>query len=218
MKRPVRAAGTALLITATVLAMPAGRARADEPLLIWSPSKIASQGYRLRMGMRTPTAADISAGVDLSLRASTSGRIREIRDSTRLWAEVADKTKGGRERSAAAGYNPMTGRGSANAGVSRRWAISPSFDIVLAPSVALDLDVAHGRIGRARMTQKAQIRAVGTGTSLTASGTAITRKGGIGAELGVEQRLFDGLSLGAAFRRQEAATTGALQARLRLDW
>lgn len=207
-----------LVLSMFLAILPAIPAQAGDSLVIWSPAKTSDNGYRLRMGAKTATTTDMSAGVDFSVTTSSTGRIRDTRDNARLWAEMRGQGWSGAERNAAAGYNPLTGRVSANVGVSRRWMASPSLDVVLAPSVSADANVRHGYGGSVRMTQKAQLQALRTGTSLVAAGTAVSGNDEIGTELGLEQRVFDRLDLGASLRRQDAGLVGALRARLRFDW
>lgn len=207
-----------LVLSMILVVLPAIPAQAGDSLVIWSPAKTSDNGYRLRMGAKTATTTDMSAGVDFSVTTSSTGRIRDTRDNARLWAEMRGQGWSGAERNAAAGYNPLTGRVSANVGVSRRWMASPSLDVVLAPSVSADANVRHGYGGSVRMTQKAQLQALRTGTSLVAAGTAVSGNDEIGTELGLEQRVFDRLDLGASLRRQDAGLVGALRARLRFDW
>lgn len=213
-----RAARAALAVSTILLILPAAEAQADDSLLIWSPAKLSSYAYRLRMGAKAATAAEMSAGVDVSITTSSTGRIRDTRDNARLWAELRGHGRSGSERSATAGYNPLTGRVSASAGVSRRWMASPSFDVVVTPSVSADANVRHGYRGSVRMVQKAQLQAVPTGTSFVAAGTAVSGDRRIGTEFGIEQQVFDGLDLGASVRRQEAGLTGTIRARLRFAW
>ncbi len=213
-----RAARAALAVSTILLILPAAEAQADDSLLIWSPAKLSSYAYRLRMGAKAATAAEMSAGVDVSITTSSTGRIRDTRDNARLWAELRGQGHSGSERSATAGYNPLTGRVSASAGVSRRWMASPSFDVVVTPSVSADANVRHGYRGSVRMVQKAQLQALPTGTSFVAAGTAVSGDRRIGTEFGIEQQVFDGLDLGASVRRQEAGLTGTIRARLRFAW
>lgn len=213
-----RAARSALALSAILAVLPAGQAAADDSLFIWSPAKISSYAYRLRMGAKATTAAEMSAGVDVSVTTSSTGRIRDTRDNARLWAELRGRGRSGSERSATAGYNPLTGRVSASAGLSRRWMASPSFDVVVTPSVSADANVRHGYRGSVRVTQKAQLQALPTGTSLVAAGTAVSGDRRVGTEFGIEQRVFDGLDLGASVRRQEARLIGTIKAQLRFAW
>lgn len=211
-------ARTALAILTIFVALPLADARADDSLLIWSPAKLSDYAYRLRMGAKAAAEADMSAGVDFSVATSSTGRIRDTRDNARLWAELRGQANSGAARSVTAGYNPLTGRVSASAGVTRRWMASPSIDVVVTPSVSADANVRHGYRGSVRMTQKAQIQALRTGTSFVAAGTAASGDSGIGTEFGIEQRVFDRLDFGASVRRQDSALVGALKAGLRFDW
>jgi hypothetical protein len=214
----VSAARSALALSMILAVLPAGQAAADDSLLIWSPAKISSYAYRVRMGAKAATAAEMSAGVDVSVTTSSTGRIRDTRDNARLWAELRGQGRSGSERSATAGYNPLTGRVSASAGLSRRWMASPSFDVVVTPSVSADANVRHSYRGSVRMTQKAQFQALPTGTAFVAEGTAVSGDRRVGTEFGIEQRVFDGLDLGASVRRQEARLTGSVKAQLRFAW
>ena len=198
--------------------LPAGAARAQDSLLIWSPAKISSYAYRLRLGARAATATSVSGGVDLSLTASPTGRIRDTRDNARLWAELHGAGPSGAQRNVAAGYNPLTGRVSASIGLSRLWMATPSIDIVLAPAVSADANMREGNPGTVRMTQQARLQALHTGTAFVAIGSAASGQGAIAAEFAVEQRVFDGLDLRASVRRRDTGLTGAVRARLRFDW
>jgi hypothetical protein len=212
------AARTALATLAILLTLPPAGARAEESLVIFSPAKISLHAYRLRMGARAAAEADMSAGVDLSVTTSSAGRISDTRDNARLWAEMRGEGRSGAERSVTAGYNPLTGRVSATLGVTRRWMPSQAIDVAVTPSVSADANMRHGARGSVRVTQKARISAVRTGTSFVASGTATTGAGGIGTEFGVEQRVFERLDLGASVRRQDAGLVGAVSAQLRFEW
>ena len=214
----VSAARSALALSMILAVLPPGQAAADDSLLIWSPAKISSYAYRVRMGAKAATAAEMSAGVDVSVTTSSTGRIRDTRDNARLWAELRGQGRSGSERSATAGYNPLTGRVSASAGLSRRWMASPSFDVVVTPSVSADANVRHGYRGSVRMTQKAELQALPTGTAFVAAGTAVSGDRRVGTEFGIQQRVFDGLDLGASVRRQEARLTGSVKAQLRFAW
>lgn len=218
MKALFRAARTALALSMMAAILPAGPAAAEDSLVIWSPTKVSPYSYRLRTGARAPAGNPVSAGVDFSLTASSTGQIRNTRDNARLWAEMRGQGRSGAERSVVAGYNPVTGRVSANAGVTHRWMASRSVDVVLAPSLSADTPMRRGGRGSVRVTQKAQVQALATGTAFVASGTAVSGERGIGAEMSVEQRLFRCLDLTASVRRQEAGLTGALKARLRVTW
>lgn len=214
----VRAARAALALSVILAFLPADPAEASDSLLIWSPSKLSGNAYRLRMGAKATTDAPVSAGVDVSVTTSSTGRIRDTRDNARLWAEMRGQGRSGEEASVSAGYNPLTGRVSATAGLSRRWMASPSFDVVVRPSVLAETNIRHGDRGVLRMVQKAQLQALRTGTSFIASGAATSGKGRVGAEFGIEQRLFDCLDLTASVRREDASLVGGIKARLRFDW
>jgi hypothetical protein len=207
-----------LAVSMILAVLPGGPVQAGDSLVIWSPARTSDNAYRLRMGARRPTTADMSAGVDVSVTTSSTGRIRDTRDNARLWAEMRGQAGADAVRSATAGYNPLTGRVSANVVVSRRWVASSSFDVVFAPSVSADTNVRHGYGGSVRMTQKARLEALRTGTSLIAAGTAASGNDGIDTELGLEQRVFERLDLGASVKRHDAGVVGALRARLRFDW
>ncbi|AOF90006.1 hypothetical protein [Sinorhizobium sp. RAC02] len=213
-----RATRTTLALLMILAFLPAGSAEASDSLLIWSPAKLSSNAYRLRMGAKTATGAPVSAGVDVSVTTSSTGRIRDTRDNTRLWAEMRGQGGSGAERNVSAGYNPLTGRVSATAGLSRRWMSSPSFDVVVTQSVTAEANVRHGDRGALRMVQKAQLQALRTGTSFVASGAARSGEGRVGAEFGIEQRVFDCLDLAASARREDASLIGGIKARLRFDW
>jgi hypothetical protein len=79
------------------------------------------------MGAKAATAAEMGAGVDVSVTRSSTGRIRDTRDNARLWAEL--RGQGARQRAQRDGglQFPLTGRISASAGLSRRWMAPPSF-------------------------------------------------------------------------------------------
>lgn len=211
-------ASATLAVTVILAILPVGRAAADDSLLIWSPARVSSQAYRLRMGAKAPTAGEMSAGVDLSVTTSATGRIRDTRDNARLWAEMRGQGRSGAERSIAAGYNPLTGRVSASANVSRRWMASRSIDVVLAPTVSADATTRRGHRGTVRLVNRAQIQALPTGTTLVATGAATNEDRRIATEFGLEQRIFEGLDLGASVRRQNAVLVGAVRARLHFDW
>jgi hypothetical protein len=212
-------AAHAVLALAMILAFQrAGAAAAGDSLLIWSPAKLSASAYRLRMGAQAATGNPVSAGLDVSITTSSTGGIRATRDYARLWAEMRGQGGSGAERSVSAGYNPLTGRVSATAGVSRRWMASPSFDVVVAPSVSADASVRHNDRGALRMTQKARIQALRTGTSFVASGSAASGQRRVAAEFGVEQRVFDCLDLTASVRREDTSLIGAVKAQLRFDW
>lgn len=212
------AARTALALSMILVILPAGAARAEDSLLIWSPAKLSGYAYRLRLGAKAATAAEMSAGVDLAVTASSTGRIRDTRDNARLWAEMRGEGLSGAQRNVTAGYNPLTGRVSASAGLSRRWMATPSFDIVLAPSVSADANMRTGDRGAVRMTQQARIQALPAGTDLVATGSTARGQKRIGAEFGVEQRVFDCLDLGASVRRQDMKLISTVKARLRFAW
>jgi hypothetical protein len=218
MKAFVRAARAALALSTILMILPASPARAGDSLVIWSPAKLSSYAYRLRMGAKAAADNPVSAGVDVSVTTSSTGRIHDTRDNARLWAEMRGQGRSGAERSVTAAYNPLTGRVSASAGISRRWMASPSIDVVVTPSLSADTDVRHGYGGSVRMTQKAQIQALPTGTSFTASGTATSENRAIGTEFGIEQRVFDGLDFRAAVRRHDTSLIGTVRASLRFDW
>jgi hypothetical protein len=91
-------------------------------------------------------------------------------------------------------------------------------DIVIEPVVSADTTMRHGYGGTVRVTHKAEVRALRTGTSFIASGTVSSANKTINTELCIEQRLFDGFNLTATVRRQNAELTGALRARLGFSW
>lgn len=213
-----RAARAALALSTILAILPAGHAVAGDSLLIWSPKKLSSHAYRLRTGARAAAGRDVSGGIDFSVATSSTGRIHRTRDNARLWAEARGQGRSGAQRSASAGYNPATGRISASAAISRRWMASRSVDIVIEPVVSADTTMRHGYGGSVRVTQKAEVRALRTGTSFIASGTVSSGNKTINTELCIEQRLFDGFNLTATVRRQNAELTGALRARLGFSW
>jgi hypothetical protein len=213
-----RAARAALALSMASVSLQAGAARAEGSLLIWSPSKMSSNAYRLRVGAKTPPGSDARAGVDLSVTTSSTGSIRRTRDNARLWAEMRGRGASGAEGNVAAGYNPATGQATASAGVSHRWMATPSIDILINPSVWADSDMRRGHSGSLRVTQKAQVQSIGTGTSLVASGTAIAGQPHVRTELHVEQNVVRGLNVAATLRRQDAELVGAIRARFRVDW
>lgn len=213
-----RAARAAFALSAILAILPAWAAVAGDSLLIWSPKKLSSHAYRLRTGARAAAGRDVSGGIDFSVATSSTGRIRKTRDNARLWAEARGQGRSGAQRSASAGYNPVTGRISASAAISRRWMATRSVDIVIEPVVSADKIVRHGDGGTVRVTQKAELLALRTGTSFIASGTAVSGNKTINTELRVEQSLFDGFNLTATVRRQNSELTGAVRARLGFSW
>lgn len=211
-------AARTVLAFSTILLIPPVGARAADSLLIWSPTKISSYAYRLRMGVKAATGNPVSGGVDFSVAASSAGRINATRDNARFWAEMRGQGGSGVERTVTAGYNPATGRASASAGITRRWLAFPSVDLVLAPSVSVESHTRHGYDGSMRITQRALIQLSGSGTSVLATGTAARGQRRIGTEIRVEQRVFEGLDVAASVRRQDASAVGAVKATFRVSW
>lgn len=214
----LRAARVALALAAAFAILPPETGRAEDSLLIWSPSKISGNSYRVRTGARTPPGSDARAGVDFSVTTSSTGRIRKTRDNARLWAEMRGQGSSGADSNVAAGYNPVTGRATASAGLTHRWMATPSVDILITPSIAADSDMHHGHDGSVRVTQKAQLQAVRSGTSLTAIGTTVSGQRQVGTEFRLEQAVVHGLNISATVRRQGEELAGAVRARFRVSW
>lgn len=219
MKPSARAARLALALSAIPIVAPAAPARAgEESLLIFSPSKLSSHAYRLRMGARAAPGSDAGAGVDLSVATSSTGRIRPSQDNARFWAEMRGSGASGAQRRVSAGYNPMTGTVTTSAGLSRRWIATPRVDVVVEPSVAMDGNARTGDRGALRVTQRAEVQAPSTGTALVATGSGAISDRSVGTSVALEQKLFDCLNLRAAVERRGSKTVGSVRARLAFGW
>jgi hypothetical protein len=195
---------------------PCARAGEDS-LLIWSPSKLSSHAFRLRMGAKAASSDDASAGVDLSVATSSNGKIAETRDNARLWAEMRRAGHAGTQR-VAAGYNPLTGHVSTSASVSRTWSVSRDFDVFAEPSISAEAEPVHGYRGSVRVTQKARISLPASGTALTATGTTRSGDSRIKTSLSVEQQLFQHVNVRAAVEKRNSEPFASLKASLALRW
>ena len=219
MKPSARAGRLALALSAIPIVVPAVPARAgEESLLIFSPSKLSSHAYRLRMGARAAPGSDAGAGVDLSVATSSTGRIRATQDNARFWAEMRGSGPSGAQRRASAGYNPLTGGVTTSAGLSRRWIATPRVDVVVEPSVAMDGNARTGDHGAVRLAQRAEVQAPSTGTALVATGSGAVGDSNVKGSVALEQKLFDCLDLRAAVERRDSGTVGSLRARLAFRW
>jgi hypothetical protein len=192
-------------------------AAGDNSLLIWAPSKTSDYGYKLRLGARAPQRDTTRAGVDLSIAATSTGRINDPADPVRLWAETSSSGPLGAARRLNVGLNTLTGAGAANIGLSRTWMVTPGLDVAGESGVSISCNAYHAYCGSMNASQALRLSAIRTGTSLTASrsmvGTETTS-----ASVALEQRLSDNLNLRAAMRDLLATPVGSVRATFSFAW
>ena len=218
-----KAAFAALRMAAPMMAillLSGGNARAeDDSLVIWTPEKIAERAYKLRVGARAPVRVDVSAGLDLAIAGQAGCKVDEPTEPARLWAEVGAEGVGDTYRRLTAGFNALTGGTSAGVGTTRTFMVTPRIDFVSERSVYVGYETYHGYLGSVGAVQTAKIALPGAGTSLAASGTAMTGDTRFATSLSIEQKLVsDHLSLRAAITKADAGPIGSLGANLAFDW
>ncbi len=202
-----------LFLTVSISPAAAG----DNSLLIWSPSKTSDYGYKLRVGARAPERDVLRAGVDLSIATSSTGKINEPADPVRLWAETSNSAPRGATRRLNFGLNTLTGASAANIGLSRTWMVTPGMDLVGEGGVSVACNAYHAYCGSVSASQSVRLSALKTGTSVTASRSAV-RGETTSASVALEQRLSDHLNLRAAMRDLSSEPITSVGATFSFDW
>ncbi|PST24966.1 hypothetical protein C7U60_07350 [Mesorhizobium plurifarium] len=211
------AAGIVLICAGT---FPKLASAADDSPLIWSPSKTGANAYKLRFGVRRTGRWNTSAGAEVSMDATRSGKINPPGAPVRLWGTASRESGRGapaRSSRVSVDYNALRGTGNFGAGTARSWILTPTLDAEVHRSIALQCNAYENRCNEPRLTQSAKLVSRASRTSLTVQSQVSS--GGLSgvSRIGVEQN-FGNLRLGAAVAEPLLEPRSVFDIRYSLKW
>lgn len=191
------AAGIVLICTGQ---SPQFASAADDRPLIWSPSKTGANAYKLRLGVRRTGRWNTSAGAEVAMGATRTGKISPPGAPVRLWGMASRESGRGavrRSSQVSVDYNALRGTGNFGAGTARSWIVTPTLDAEVHRSIALQCNAYESRCSEPKLTQSAKVLSPVSRTSLTVQSQASSSGLSGVSRIGVEQN-FGNLRLGAA--------------------
>ncbi len=143
-----------------------------EDRLIWQPTRSGENGMHLRMGVKLPVDGEASAGADVSVAATRSGRVEET--PVDVWARVAVRrgatTAVVTSRTVDGMFDPRTGTGSLDLGMERKRILDERLDLQRSRGINVSCNAHLKRCDDVVIRQSARLSAVATGTALVAEG------------------------------------------------
>ncbi|PYE39175.1 hypothetical protein DFI02_1283 [Rhizobium sp. PP-F2F-G20b] len=171
-----------------------------EDRLIWQPTKSGENGMHLRMGIKLPVDGEASAGADVAVAASRSGRVEDT--PVDVWARVAvrrgTRTAVVTSRTIDGVFDPRTGNGNLDVSMDRKRILSESFDLERGRSVNVSCNAHLKRCENVVLSQSARLSAVATGTALVAEGNYSSATLDFSNVVRVEQRVTRKMNVTAA--------------------
>ncbi|MFC0809137.1 MULTISPECIES: hypothetical protein [Sinorhizobium] len=193
---------------------------ADDRPLIWSPSKTGANSYKFRFGVRRTGRWNTSAGAEVSMDATRSGKINPPGAPVRLWGTASRGSGRGavtRSSQVSVDYNALRGAGNFGAGTARSWIVTPTLDAEVHRSIAIQCNAYESRCSEPKLTQSAKLVSPASRTSLTVQ-SQVSRDGVSGvSRIGVEQN-FGNLRLGAAVADPLLEPRSVVDVRYSLKW
>ncbi|OLP58417.1 hypothetical protein BJF93_16165 [Xaviernesmea oryzae] len=188
--------GTARAVPYLLLALPTASLAEDRGRLIWSPEKTAERAFKLRVGVRLGEGGQASAGTDLAVSASRSGRIITDEPPVAVWGVISGRSGSGDARRASVRVEARDGVGHADLTRSRTMIVSERVDLKLERVLSFDCNVYAGQCQAPLLDQTARLSAVGLGTAVIARSRLDAQRFDASQALGLEQKLGK-LRLGA---------------------
>lgn len=171
-----------------------------EDRLIWQPTKSGENGMRLRMGLKLPVDGAASAGADVSVAATRSGRVEGM--PVDVWVHVASRRGAGKavvsSRTVDGVYDPRSGIGILDIGTARKRIVNASVDLEQSRGIAISCNAYASRCDDVALRQSARMTAVATGTALVAEGHYSSATLDISNVLRVEQEVTRKMNVSAA--------------------
>ncbi|KQR73917.1 hypothetical protein [Rhizobium sp. Leaf341] len=205
------ALSVAWLAFASVAHIPAASA-ADR--LIWQPTRMGDNGLHLRMGVKLPAIGEASAGADLAVAATRSGRVEDapvdvwVRAASRSGVRTAVVTS----RSIDGSFDPRSGSGHVDVSTTRTRILSEAFDLERIRGVNLFCSDHLKRCDAVTVHQAARLTSLATGTAIVAEGQYASDTRGITHLVRVEQQITRKMNmtavLAAPFETKRQASIG----------
>lgn len=197
-------------------------ALADDSPLVFTPSKIDRNAYKVRMGVKLPTTLDTSVGADVSVLASEDGRIRPKGMPVKIWGALGARSGQGsgsvRNREISAQFNTVTGQSNVAVSNSRTWIVTPGLDFESHRALQLSCNSYEKHCSSFSASQSARASLAQTGTAFVAQATVSGMHADIGGRIGIEQTVSEHLNLGLALDNPMSAPVGSVTARYALNW
>lgn len=210
----------ALFTTPAIIAIIAAapQAMALDKGLIWQPAQLSKQAYSLQVGMKLPVDTPLRAGIELKGDASSGGKPSD--EAVRLWgtfaAEENDQPAMKTARKIDAGINARTGNSTLAVTDSRRWTATPTLDMELSRSYAVNYDINAGEWGSASASQSLRLSQDETGTAVVVRTGSYDGFRTLGSSLVLEQQITENLHVSGTVASTSADT--GVSARYALSW
>jgi hypothetical protein len=166
---------------------------AEEPLLIWAPTKNSDTSYMARMGLRIPGWTAASAGVDMGVTSAVAGG--PVDTPVKLWGRVraeALQTPASRlSRDVDFTLNALTGSAAAQMTYADREILTPDFDLEVSRKYALRYDGVEQSWSGLDMNQALKLSYGDTGSAILVKAGAIDSFKRLGGGIVIEQKLGD---------------------------
>lgn len=171
-----------------------------EDRLIWQPTKSGENGMHLRMGIKLPVEGEASAGADVSVSATRSGRVEDT--PVDIWVRVAARR--GANTAVVTGrtvdgvFDPRTGNGNLDVGVDRKRILTEGLDLQRSRNINVTCNAHLKRCENVVLSQSARLSAVATGTALVAEGNYSSATLDFSNVVRVEQKVTRKMNVTAA--------------------
>ena len=182
--------------------------------LIWQPTKLGDNGLHLRVGVKLQVAGEASAGADVAVAATRSGRVEDT--PVDIWARVATRngtrTAVATSRSIDGVFDPRGGTGHLDVSMNRKRILNASLDLERSRGVNLVCSEHLKRCDNIVFRQSARLTAVATGTAVVAEGRYAPAKLDVSNIVRVEQQITRKMTVTAAlaapFKNDRQASIG----------
>jgi hypothetical protein len=194
---------------------------AEEPLLIWAPSKSSDTSYTARMGLRIPGWTAASAGVDMGVTSAVVGG--PVDTPVMLWGRVraeALQTPASRlSRDVDFTLNALTGSAAAQMTYADKEILTPDLDLEVSRKYTLRYDGAAQSWSGLNMNQALKLSYGDTGSAIQVKAGAIDSFKRLGGGIALEQKLGDQFTVTGEINRAAGGDPAArVNARYFFRW
>ena len=212
---------TRTILVICVFAATTAPVSAEEPLLIWAPSKSSDTSYTARMGLRIPGWTAASAGVDMGVTSAVVGG--PVETPLKLWgrlrAEALQTPASKLNRDVDFTLNALTGSAAAQMTYADKEILTSDLDLEISRKYALRYDGTAQSWSGLDVNQALKLSYGDTGSAILVKAGAIDSFKRLGGGIAFEQKLGDQFTVTGEINRAAGGDPAAkVNARYFFRW
>ncbi|MBP2549640.1 hypothetical protein J2858_002563 [Neorhizobium galegae] len=212
---------TRILLAFCFSATVAAPVSAEEPLIIWVPSKTSDTSYAARMGLRIPGWTAASAGLETGVASAVAGGPVDM--PVRLWGQVRAEqlTTPALQLNRTLDFtlNALTGSAAAQMSRSEKEILTPDLDLQVSRTYALRYDGGTESWSGLDVNQALKLSYGDTGSAIQVKAGAIDSFKRVGGGVVLEQKIGNRLKITGEMNRAAGGDpAGRVNARYFFRW